>query len=108
RALEAKAYLSALALTLTLPDICGKAAYPFMKSRERYRKWYDENIGKFDCRESCNFPVCDGVPKPCQNPDGYKSCNETTDPLYCSHYCDTDNVYVTADMCWQLHCAFFT
>lgn len=52
KAMDAKAYLCALALALTLPDICGKVAYPEMnrsnKSRERYVKWYDEYITKHD------------------------------------------------------------
>ncbi|UYZ85346.1 hypothetical protein MTZ49_07305 [Entomomonas sp. E2T0] len=48
KALEAKAYLSALALTLTLPDICGKIAYPNDKNGERYIKWFNENLTKYD------------------------------------------------------------
>jgi hypothetical protein len=47
KSLEAKAYLSALALALTLPDICGKIAYPNVKRNgERYAKWFDEYITK--------------------------------------------------------------
>ena len=42
--LENGAYLGALALALTLPDICGKAAYPSLKVGERYKKWYDANV----------------------------------------------------------------
>ena len=52
KALEAKAYLSALSLALTLPDICSKVAYPQMdkpkQNGERYAKWFDEYITKFD------------------------------------------------------------
>ena len=36
--LDNKNYLSALALTLTLPDICGKIAYPEIKGRGAVRK----------------------------------------------------------------------
>jgi len=43
--LENGAYFGALALGLTLPDICGKAAYPSIKKvGERYKKWYNENV----------------------------------------------------------------
>jgi hypothetical protein len=48
RALENKAYLSALALALTLPDICGKIAYPEVSGKNavkiRYEKWIDEYV----------------------------------------------------------------
>lgn len=66
RALKNDAYLSALALALTLPDICGKAAYPNEKTNGvRYKKWYDENIGKYekdtsDDSISQNFPYLSG------------------------------------------------
>lgn len=53
--LTRKNYLSALALSLTLPDICGKIAYPDMKHKDgrpdiggRYAKWYDENIYAYE------------------------------------------------------------
>ena len=47
KALDAKAYLAALALALTLPDICGKIAYPNIKNNgEQYSKWFDEHITK--------------------------------------------------------------
>lgn len=43
--LENGAFLGALALALTFPDICGKAAYPSEKSvGQRYRKWYDNYV----------------------------------------------------------------
>lgn len=44
--LENDAYISALALALTLPDICGKAEYPNeTSSKKRYKDWYDTYIG---------------------------------------------------------------
>lgn len=46
KALAAKAYLSALALALTLPDICGKIAYPGLRTGERYIAWFDEYVTK--------------------------------------------------------------
>ena len=41
--LEDGRYISALALALTLPDICGKAEYPNEKSiGKRYKQWYNQ------------------------------------------------------------------
>lgn len=54
-ALDAEAYISALALALTLPDTCGKAEYPDLKTKERYLKWYEEYIGQHE-----RYPVEEG------------------------------------------------
>ena len=49
KALENELYFVALSSALTLPDICGKAAYPTERSsRKRYILWYDEEIGKYE------------------------------------------------------------
>lgn len=49
KALENNLYFVALSSALTLPDICGKAAYPEeSSSRRRYISWYDEEIGKYE------------------------------------------------------------
>lgn len=49
KALENDLYLVALSSALTLPDICGKVAYPDeSSSRKRYIYWYDEEIGKYE------------------------------------------------------------
>lgn len=49
KALENELYFVALSSALTLPDICGKAAYPDERSsRKRYISWYDEVIGKYE------------------------------------------------------------
>lgn len=43
RALDAKAYLSAFALALTVPDILSKVEYPKIRGTgDRYIKWMDE------------------------------------------------------------------
>lgn len=48
KALENDLYFVALSSALTLPDICGKAAYPNeQSSRKRYISWYEEEIGKY-------------------------------------------------------------
>ena len=49
KALENELYFVALSSALTLPDICGKAAYPNEnKNRKRYVSWYEEEIGKYE------------------------------------------------------------
>lgn len=47
-ALDNNLYLVALNAALTLPDICGKAEYPKLKTAERYKKWYQEHIGQYE------------------------------------------------------------
>lgn len=64
--LENKNYLSALALTLTLPDICGKISYPELKGArntgKRYIRWYDEYIYPYELSPvECN-PYNEWVP----------------------------------------------
>ena len=60
-ALENGAYLSALSLALTLPDVCGKAEYPTEKSNgKRYKDWYDEHIGKYETDGQTNCPYLSG------------------------------------------------
>lgn len=50
KAIENECFLAALALALTIPDICGKAEYPNASgSKDRYVKWYDEHVGKYEC-----------------------------------------------------------
>ena len=41
-------FLAALALALTLPDICGKAEFPNESVGSRYIKWFDDNIGNYE------------------------------------------------------------
>lgn len=43
-ALDNECYIVALMGALTLPDICGKSAYPNLRSGERYKKWCDEYV----------------------------------------------------------------
>ena len=47
-ALNNNLYFSALALTLTLPDICGQMMYPDLYSKARYQKWYYIYIGQYE------------------------------------------------------------
>lgn len=52
-------YLSALALSLIIPDICAKALYG-RTGRDNYIKWYDENIGMNYHPEDDVMPYLDG------------------------------------------------
>lgn len=69
RAAEAGAYISALSLALTIPDACGLRLYPDLdkKSSERYAKWFDEYVARWDYVESpeeAAFWDAAGEPKP--------------------------------------------
>lgn len=49
KALDAEAYMAALSLVLTLPDICAKAEYgDSLGNKVRYIKWFDEYIGQYE------------------------------------------------------------
>lgn len=45
-------YFAALALALTIPDICGKAEYPDKSTTARYIQWYNKYVGKYEKPES--------------------------------------------------------
>ena len=44
KAIEAKLYLAALHMALSIPDMLGKLAYPKINGRDKYIKWFDENV----------------------------------------------------------------
>ena len=49
RAVADRNWIAALAVALTLPDICGKVEEPDEKSGERYARWFDAWLGsQFD------------------------------------------------------------
>ena len=50
--LENECYLAALALALTLPDICGKAEYPEKGVGRRYIQWFDQYVGSYQKSQS--------------------------------------------------------
>lgn len=63
KCLDIDCYLTALISALSLPDICGKAEYPTDKPAERYKKWYEEYIGKYeadDITRENNIPYPSG------------------------------------------------
>lgn len=41
-------FIAALALALTIPDICGKAEYPYANVTERYIRWYNNFLGQYE------------------------------------------------------------
>ena len=48
-ALEHGLFLVALNSALTLPDVCGKVAYPEVQGKKaKYVKWFDEHIGRYE------------------------------------------------------------
>lgn len=49
--LENKCYFSALALALTLPDMCGMAEYPEESVAKRYINWYNKYLGDYMSQE---------------------------------------------------------
>ena len=61
KCLDEQLYLSALSLSLTLPDMCGKAEYPEYndKSKERYIKWFDSFVHGYEKTQS---PYSDDLP----------------------------------------------
>lgn len=73
RALDAGAFRSALALTLTIPDICSKAeGIEGDKKYPSYAKWFDENVGmlyrnkwedeyEVPATKKYKYPVFDGM-----------------------------------------------
>lgn len=48
KAIEHECYYSALALALTIPDICGKVYCPTLnRNRKRYIKWFDDHVAHY-------------------------------------------------------------
>ena len=84
-ALNNNCYLSALALSLTLPDICGKIEYPHFKDNrgnrkvgKQYAEWFDNWVNQYFA----------------DNTGWTKDYTKAKDP------------YFTGEMCYSLRCAF--
>lgn len=84
-ALECKCYLPALALALTLPDICGQIEYPDLKKKsgqrliwKQYITWFNDWVGHWYA-----------------GPDGWIEDGKKA-----------KNPYFTGKMCYDLRCAF--
>ena len=77
-ALSAKLYNCALAISLTLPDICGKTAFPGEKSpAKRYKNWFSTYAEPLFTIPATKLP------------------EEIT----------VDVTWITAEECWALRCA---
>ena len=48
RSIDNECFIAALALALTIPDICGKAEYPNSGVTDRYIKWFNTYIGAYE------------------------------------------------------------
>ncbi|KIL13764.1 hypothetical protein [Bacillus safensis] len=84
-ALRNKSYLSALALSLTLPDICGGVEYPQFKrkngsrlGRKQYETWFNDWVNQY-----------------------YADHTGWT-----NNYSEAKNPYFTGEMCYDLRCSF--
>ncbi|WP_456274780.1 hypothetical protein [Bacillus sp. AK031] len=84
-ALNNKSYLSALALSSTLPDICGKIEYPhftFKSGRrnvgKQYAEWFDDWVNQYFADNSG----------------------------WINDYSKAKNPYFTGEMCYSLRCSF--
>ena len=48
KSIDNECFIAALALALTLPDICGKAEYPDDSIAARYIRWYNTYVGQYE------------------------------------------------------------
>lgn len=79
-ALKKECFLPALALALTIPDICGKVEYPDLYTGRRYIEWFDKHARSY-----------------------FSFSNSTTSWINNSKL---QNSYFTGEMCYKLRCAF--
>lgn len=84
-ALINKSYLSALALSLTLPDICGQIEYPNLLKKNGERNIRKQYVAWFDAWVNQYFADNTGWTE-----DGSKA----------------NNPYFTGEMCYSLSCSF--
>ena len=54
KSIETKNWISAIALALTIPDICGSLESPYVKNGERYKSWFRRWV---EPAYTKNFPV---------------------------------------------------
>jgi hypothetical protein len=47
KCLDTGNWYGAIVLSLIMPDICGKIAYPTMKTGQRYREWFDNYLSGY-------------------------------------------------------------
>ena len=78
KALEAELYNCALALALTLPDVCGKVEFPNCGNKKRYKDWFSLYA------------------LPCFTVEATKLPSEEI----------VEYTWLSAEECWALRCAF--
>lgn len=61
RAFGADAFLSAISMALTIPDVCGERLYPNTAVWKRYTQWFDTYVAfyYFDDEKGCYFSGTD-------------------------------------------------
>lgn len=79
KAFDAGAYLSAISLALTIPDVCGNRLYPGISSRRRYADWFNAYVAQNYLDETSL---------------------ETNGKMVASKY------YFDGDDCYQLRCVY--
>lgn len=47
KCLDTENWYGAIVLSLIMPDICGKVAYPTMNTGQRYREWFDNYLSGY-------------------------------------------------------------
>ena len=86
-ALNKECYLPALALTLSLPDVCAKYKYPqeYKKSNGKaYAKWYNEYVYKYELVDLSKFNL---------NEQQFREAKYFQ-----------DKTTLTGEYCWKLRC----
>ena len=78
KALEQELYNCALALTLTLPDVCGKVEFPELNNGERYKKWFSLYAAPLFTKEAIELPTERKI----------------------------EYTWLASEECWALRCAF--
>lgn len=58
KAIDNDAFISALALALTIPDVCGSRLFPKTGVGKRYVKWFDEYVAASYMQDPDNPMVC--------------------------------------------------
>lgn len=91
RCLENECFTAALALALTLPDICGKAEYPCCREKARYLAWFRNYV---EPGEIPGSPYGDDMPYPSAEMIYQLRCN-----LLHQGSLDTDSTRIDDERC---------
>lgn len=91
KAYQGDAFLSAISLALTIPDICGERSYPDESVGSRYEKWFNKYVAH-------NY----------LGPDATDDMNEVSTASNCSERAETvpECCYFSGGDCYQLRCVY--